>query len=158
MFTNPGKKLKFFGLIIFIVAACSVLVAAITTLVSIIAVASQSYRPNVVGIIFEILGWLISTTASLFFCYIASLFLIAFGELVQNTTDINGVLQNKFGPPPAPVAAPKPVAAQAQYPAAPAVQVAPVQNPAAPKGSFCPQCGTSNPPGATFCGVCGHKF
>lgn len=163
MFNHPGRSLKTYGKIVFIVG---VIVSIIGGILMFIAAgqASQSYYTRGSSGTFVFIGILV-IALGIFFSYLLSIFTIAFGELVENSTIIRNQMENKHSTPSQPsyYTSPQP------EPFTPAAAVPPVQPPVNPvqntvnlnKASdilICPTCHTDNAKGAGFCRNCGTKL
>ena len=160
MFKNPGNKLRIFGIVTFIVTAVVILYSAIYYFITVGQLASvssygrSSYSSSAAGTIAGmVIGGIIGFSALLFFAYIFSLFIVAFGELVQNTTDMSRNLYTFMTSGKVPAAsAPIPAA-----PVAPGSAIKPL-SPVAKTPVICPSCGTTNPANSNICMKCGKQI
>ena len=160
MFSNPGNKMKIFGIVTFIlntIVLTALLIIAIISFVSLMKYNSNyNYYSSYYGSYYDhyssttntiatwgIIGSIISYLIMEVFNYILCMFIISFGELVQNSTDIlyyvKGIA-NKDG-------AQTPMPALPVAPYVPNVQI-----------KICPKCGTENSANDSFCCNCGTRL
>ena len=174
MFNHAGRKIRIWAILAFVLCVCAFVFGGVYYILSAYAMgAGIGFMQIALGCGIIIGGILVS--------YLVTLFLVAFGELVESTTcnmELNEQILEKlekkekeeaaavrtYPAPaqsvvPAPVQPVTPAPAQpviAEQPAAPAVEppVTPVVNPAY---WFCTACGTKNDAESAFCTNCGKE-
>ena len=165
LFQNAGQKIRGYAIMLFFVNLCLTALCALATFGA--AVLSEE-----IGMIFlGVVGAAIEFVIGLFGAYIFSLFLVAFGDLVQDTADNKAInaqlLAQQTGSPSAAPAAPAAttVTRNAQVTSRPinpddyAVGTTPPPPPAPaplPNMWVCSHCGTQNSNNYSMCKKCGQ--
>ena len=90
MFKNPGKSLKTYGKIVFIIFV----IAAIAGGISMFAAAGNMGRYSSGAAFGMVIGGIVVIAVGIFLAYLLSIFVIAFGELVENSTIIRTLMEN----------------------------------------------------------------
>lgn len=155
MFKNPGGSLKTYGKIVFFVFA----IAAVVGGIMVFAGAGNIGRYNSGAAFGMVMGGIVLIAVGIFVAYLLSIFVIAFGELVENSTMIRRMMesgntvpnvpQQTFAPQPAPQTEYKPYT-----PPAKTVNLSKNSDTAL----ICPNCGKDNKVDASFCRQCGSKL
>ncbi len=167
MFSNPGSKMKVFGIVVFILNSIILTVFLVLGIISFASVISashnyyssryySSYSSTNAAAVWGIIGSIIFYLIMEVFNYILCMFIISYGELVQNSTDtlyyIKAIAVKDGAVPSLPQAAVTPAA-----PVAPVISPAPVYAPNL-QTKICPKCGTENTGNDVFCCNCGTRL
>ena len=128
LFSNAGQKIRSYAIGVFCVSLVLLTIGALGTL---IACAQAGFLGFVMGVFAAVVEFIIGALAA----YIFSLFLVAFGDLVQDTAD------NK-----------KLSAQLVEYQSRSFAAASGV-----PVDWYCAQCGSKNNPGAATCTNCGSS-
>ena len=131
MFKNPGGSLKTYGKVVFFIFAIAAVIGGIMMFAGAM-----------------VLGGIVLIAAGIFVAYLLSIFVIAFGELVENSTMIRRMMEN---------GAVMPDMQQSEYkPYVPQKNINLEKNIDAV--AICPFCGKDNKADASFCRQCGKKL
>lgn len=144
MFKNPGGSLKTYGKVVFVIFV----IAAIAGGITMFAGAGNIGRYNGGAAFGMVVGGIVVIAVGIFMAYLMTIFVIAFGELVENSTVIRKMMEN---------GAAMPNMQQSEYrPYVPQKNVSLEKNVDAV--AICPFCGKDNKADASFCRQCGKKL
>lgn len=153
MFRNPGGSLKTYGKIVFFIFA----IAAVTGGIMMFVGAGNAGRYSGGAAFGMVIGGIILIAVGIFVAYLLAVFVIAFGELVENSTMIRKMMENGNTVP---------NISRHTFNAQPevhqSVQSKPEKTVDLHKDSdtvaICPFCGKDNKIDANFCRNCGKKI
>ncbi len=162
MFEHPGRSLKMYGKVVFIIGVILSILGGIGMFIM-AGNASQSYYGRGASGMF-VVGGIVTIAVGIFVSYLLSIFVIAFGELVENSTIIRGYMENRQnGTPNSPTTSfytfPKP--SESFVPFTPQNNHAQTAESHVNlnKGTVvCPSCHVENTSQAAFCRNCGIKL
>ncbi len=144
MFKNPGGSLKNYGKVVFIIFV----IAAIAGGIAVFVGAGSLGRYNGGAAFGMVIVGIVVIAVGIFMAYLLSIFVIAFGELVENSTVIRRMMEN---------GAVMPDMQQSEYkPYVPQKNINLEKNIDAV--AICPFCGKDNKADASFCRQCGKKL
>ena len=155
MFKNPGRSLKTYGKIVFVIFV----IAAIAGGISMFATAGNMGRYSGGAAFGMVIGGIVVIAVGIFLAYLMSIFVIAFGELVENSTVIRTLMENGATMPRVQQGESKnqPVQ-QAQFkPYTPPAKTVNL-NKDSDTALICSNCGVDNKLEASFCRNCGKKL
>jgi len=143
MFKNPGGSLKTYGKVVFFIFAIAAVIGGIMMFAGAM-----------------VLGGIVLIAAGIFVAYLLSIFVIAFGELVENSTMIRRMMENGNTIPNVPQQAfvPQPVQQENFQPVENVPEKTVDLNKESDMTVMCQFCGTANKTSASFCRNCGKKL
>ncbi len=155
MFKNPGGSLKLYGKIVFIIFV----IVAIAGGISMFAAAGNMGRYSGGAGFGMVIGGIVVIAVGIFLAYLLSIFVIAFGELVENSTVIRNMMENGATMPKIQQGEVKtqPVQQEEFKPYTPSAKSVNL-NKNSDTALICPYCGTDNKLNASFCRNCGKKL
>ena len=156
MFKNPGGSLRTYGKVVFFIFA----IAAVIGGIMMFAGAGNVGRYRGGASLAMVLGGIVLIAAGIFVAYLLSIFVIAFGELVENSTMIRRMMENGNTIPNVPQQAfvPQPVQQENFQPVENVPEKTVDLNKESDMTVMCQFCGTANKTSASFCRNCGKKL